>query len=85
MSQSKEALSARDRVPYDPIVGPRSFKLPGNARVAVWTIVNVENWLPQTPMPRTVLSPPMGQPALPDVANCAWASGAFLKSSKVGN
>ena len=72
MSESKQGLSARDRVPYQPIVGPRSFKLPGKARVAVWTIVNVENWVPDSPMPRTVLSPPMGQPMLPDVANWCW-------------
>jgi allantoinase len=46
--------------------------LPGDARVAVWTIVNVENWGPQGPMPRAVLPPPMGQPLLPDVPNWAW-------------
>jgi peptidoglycan/xylan/chitin deacetylase (PgdA/CDA1 family) len=40
--------------------------------VAVWTIVNVENWSPGAAMPRTVLPPPMGQPLLPDVPNWAW-------------
>jgi allantoinase len=40
--------------------------------VAVWTVVNVENWRPTGPMPRTVLPPPMGQPLLPDVPNWAW-------------
>jgi peptidoglycan/xylan/chitin deacetylase (PgdA/CDA1 family) len=48
------------------------MQLPGNARVAVWTIVNVENWLPQSAMPRTVVSPPMGQPLLPDIPNWSW-------------
>jgi peptidoglycan/xylan/chitin deacetylase (PgdA/CDA1 family) len=38
----------------------------------VWTIVNVENWSPLGPMPRTVLPPPMGNPLLPDVPNWAW-------------
>ena len=38
--------SARDRVPYEPITHRAPFTLPGNARVAVWTIVNVENWQP---------------------------------------
>jgi len=65
-------MSARARIAYDPIGPHRKFKLPGNARVAVWTIVNVENWLPENPMPRTVLPPPMGQPLLPDVPNWAW-------------
>jgi peptidoglycan/xylan/chitin deacetylase (PgdA/CDA1 family) len=48
------------------------LKLPGGARVAVWTIINVENWLPTSPMPRAVLPPPMGQPLLPDIPNWAW-------------
>jgi peptidoglycan/xylan/chitin deacetylase (PgdA/CDA1 family) len=34
--------------------------------------VNVENWQPGVPMPRTVLPPPMGQPLLPDLPNWAW-------------
>ena len=62
----------RSRTPYQPIVDRPKLKLPGGARVAVWVIVNIENWLPDGPMPRTVLSPPMGQPLLPDVPNWAW-------------
>jgi peptidoglycan/xylan/chitin deacetylase (PgdA/CDA1 family) len=72
MNQSKNGLSARDRVPYEPIVNRRPFVLPNQARVAVWTIVNVENWLPENAMPRTVLPPPMGQPLLPDIPNWCW-------------
>jgi peptidoglycan/xylan/chitin deacetylase (PgdA/CDA1 family) len=72
MNQNKAELSARDRVPYEPIVSRTPFRLPKKARVAVWTIVNVENWLPESAMPRTVLSPPMGQPLLPDIANWCW-------------
>src|SRR5215831_4782015 len=70
---SKEAgYSLRGRLPYQPIDRRRPLKLPGNARVAVWTIVNVENWSPLGAMPRAVLPPPMGQPLLPDVPNWAW-------------
>jgi allantoinase len=69
---SNAQLSPRDRVPYDPIVGRKPFVLPNSARVAVWTIVNVENWLPDAAMPRGVLSPPMGQPLLPDLPNWCW-------------
>lgn len=72
MSQSPSGLTARDRVPYQPIVNRPAFVLPNNARVAVWTIVNVENWLPASAMPRTVLAPPMGQPLLPDLPNWCW-------------
>jgi peptidoglycan/xylan/chitin deacetylase (PgdA/CDA1 family) len=64
--------TVRKRLPYSPITKRPSLKLPGGGRVAVWTIVNVENWSPEGPMPRTVLPPPMGQPLLPDVPNWAW-------------
>ena len=62
----------RDRVPYAPITERPKLTLPGGARVAVWTIVNVENWDPSAAMPRMVLPPPMGQPLLPDLPNWAW-------------
>ena len=62
----------RSRVPYAPIHERPALRLPGGARVAVWTIVNVENWDPAVAMPRTVLPPPMGQPLLPDLPNWAW-------------
>jgi peptidoglycan/xylan/chitin deacetylase (PgdA/CDA1 family) len=64
--------SVRGRLPYTPIHRRPPLKLPDNARVAVWTIVNVENWSPTGAMPRAVLPPPMGQPLLPDVPNWAW-------------
>jgi allantoinase len=62
----------KDRVPYSAIVDRPPLKLPNNGRVAVWTIVNVEEWSIERPMPRTVLSPPYGQPLLPDLPNWAW-------------
>jgi peptidoglycan/xylan/chitin deacetylase (PgdA/CDA1 family) len=64
--------SIRKRLPYSPIHARPTLTLPGGARIAVWTIVNVENWSPEAPMPRTVLPPPMGQPLLPDLPNWAW-------------
>jgi allantoinase len=64
--------SIRARLPYTPIHKRPRLSLPGGARVAVWTIVNVENWSPLGAMPRAVLPPPMGQSLLPDVPNWAW-------------
>ena len=60
-----------ERIPYSAIVDRKPLPLPGGARIAVWTIVNVEEWSIERPMPRTVLSPPFGQPLLPDLPN--WA------------
>jgi len=62
----------RNRLPYAPITKRPPLRLPNGERVAVWTIVNVENWSPDNAMPRTVLPPPMGQPLLPDIPNWAW-------------
>jgi allantoinase len=67
-----ETMKPRDRLAYSAIVDRPKLKLPDNGRIAVWTIVNVEEWSIDHPMPRTVLSPPMGAPLQPDVANWAW-------------
>ena len=65
-------MALSDRIPYQAIVDRPRLHLPGGARIAVWVIVNVEEWRIERPMPRTVLPPPMGQPLLPDVPNWAW-------------
>jgi allantoinase len=62
----------RERVPYSAIVDRPKLELPGGARVAVWVIVNVEEWSIERNMPRTVLPPPYGQPLQPDLPNWAW-------------
>jgi len=59
-------------VPYQANVDRPRLTLPGKKRVAVWVILNVEEWQIENPMPRTVLPPPMGQPLLPDVPNWSW-------------
>jgi peptidoglycan/xylan/chitin deacetylase (PgdA/CDA1 family) len=66
------ARTPRERVPYSAIVDRPPLELPGGARMVVWTIVNIEDWGIERPMPRTVLTPPMGQPLLPDLPNWAW-------------
>jgi peptidoglycan/xylan/chitin deacetylase (PgdA/CDA1 family) len=72
MPFTSKSGGSRRRLPYRPIVGRLPFVLPRGARVALWIIVNVENWLPENPLPRTVLPPPMGAPLLPDVPNWCW-------------
>lgn len=61
-----------DRLPYQAIVDRPKLTLPGGKKLAVWVICNVEEWGIERPMPRTVLSPPMGRPLLPDVPNWSW-------------
>jgi peptidoglycan/xylan/chitin deacetylase (PgdA/CDA1 family) len=61
-----------ERISYSAIPQRPKLKLPGGARMAVWVIVNVEEWDPQQPMPRTVLTPPAGGSPSPDIPNWAW-------------
>ncbi|KAA0969575.1 polysaccharide deacetylase family protein [Aureimonas fodinaquatilis] len=61
-----------ERVPYQAFVDRPKLQLPNGARVAVWFIVNVEEWAIERPMPRKVLPAPMGEPLMPDLANWAW-------------
>ena len=61
-----------ERIAYSPITQRRPLKLPGGARMVVWTIVNVEEWDIDQAMPRTVLTPPAGGSPMPDIPNWAW-------------
>jgi allantoinase len=61
-----------DRLAYSAIADRPRLMLPGNARVAIWVIVNVEEWDPKETMPRTVLTPPAGGAPMPDIPNWAW-------------
>ena len=71
---STQSDHAADRAPRlfrrSPSAG--SSALPGGARLAVWVIVNVEEWDINETMPRTVLTPPAGGSPMPDIPNWAW-------------
>ncbi len=69
---SKQRMLPADRIAYSAISERPSLKLPDGARMVVWVIVNVEDWDPTEPMPRTVLTPPAGGSPMPDVPNWAW-------------
>ena len=65
-------MQPRERVPYSAIVDRPALKLPGGARVVVWTIVNLEVWDIGKPMARQVLPAPTGAVLVPDVPNWSW-------------
>jgi len=68
----KRRMVPSDRLAYSAIAERALLKLPDNARVAVWVIINVEEWDFTQPMPRAVLTPPAGGSPMPDVPNWAW-------------
>ena len=61
-----------ERFDYSAIVDRRPWRLPRSARIAVWTIVNVEEWDIEKPMARQYLTAPQGVATVPDVPNWAW-------------
>lgn len=65
-------MKPSERISYSPINARAPLKLPGAARVAVWIIVNIEEWDINETMPRTVLTPPAGGSPMPDIPNWAW-------------
>jgi len=65
-------MTPRERAPYSAIVDRPPLKLPGRARVVVWTIVNLEVWDIARAMARQVLPAPTGAVLLPDVPNWSW-------------
>ena len=62
----------RERCDYSAIVDRSPLKLPGDARIVFWTIVNYEVWDIGRPMARQVLPAPTGVPLMPDVVHWAW-------------
>jgi peptidoglycan/xylan/chitin deacetylase (PgdA/CDA1 family) len=61
-----------ERVPYSAIKDRPTLTLPEDGRLIVWVIINIEEWNPREPMPRTVLTPPAGGSPEPDIPNWAW-------------
>src|SRR2546430_11250313 len=62
----------RERCDFSAIVDRPPLKLPGDAHLVFWTIVNYEVWDIGRPMPRQVLPAPTGAPLLPDVPHWSW-------------
>jgi len=67
-----DPMLPNQRADFSAIVDRPPLKLPGGARIVVWTIVNFEVWDIARPMARQVLAAPTGQTLLPDVPNWSW-------------
>ena len=71
-NSNEQRMLPTDRIDYSAIAERPALKLPGGARMAIWVIVNVEEWDPKDTMPRTVLTPPAGGAPTPDIPNWCW-------------
>ncbi len=70
-AMANDPMIPRERADYSAIVDRPPLKLPGNARIVFWTIVNYEVWDIGKPMARQLLPAPTGVPLMPDVVH--WA------------
>ena len=64
---------ANPRIPY--MLSSARAALPPmqGKRILVHLVVNVEHWVFENPMPRTIITPPHGKETVPDVPNFSWA------------
>jgi peptidoglycan/xylan/chitin deacetylase (PgdA/CDA1 family) len=67
-----DPMLPRERCDYSAIVDRPPLRLPNDARIVVWSIVNYEVWDIGRPMARQVLPAPTGIPLLPDVPHWSW-------------
>ena len=65
-------MHPRERLAYSPIEGREPLKLPKGVRLVIWPVLALEEWDMSRPMARMVISPPQGQPMLPDHPNWSW-------------
>jgi peptidoglycan/xylan/chitin deacetylase (PgdA/CDA1 family) len=64
---------ANPRIPYRfSTSNPKLPPLHGKT-ILVHLVVNVEHWVFENPMPRTIITPPHGKETVPDVPNFSWA------------
>src|SRR5260370_1425059 len=73
----------RDRCDFSAIVDRPAMKLPGGARIVIWSIVNLEVWDIGKRMARQATPAPTGIPLLPDAPDWsghehAMRSGVWL-------
>ena len=65
-------MRPHERFEYSAIVDRAPLRLPGDARMIVWPVVNIEEWEITRPMPRQVSSLPGGVSPIPDTQNWGW-------------
>jgi len=65
-------MHPRERLEYSSIEGRPPLKFPDGVRLVVWPVLALEEWDMARPMARMVISPPQGEPQLPDHPNWSW-------------
>ena len=61
-----------ERLAYSGIESRPPLQLPKDTRLVIWPVFALEHWDISRPMARMVISPPQGQPQIPDHPNWSW-------------
>ncbi len=62
----------KDRFDYSAMPTRKRLKLPKGARIAVYTVMNIEHWDIEKPVPREYSTAPAGVATVPNMPNWAW-------------
>src|SRR6266513_2390536 len=65
-------MHPRERLDYSPIDRRPPLRFPEGIRLVLWPLLALEEWDLSRPMARMVISPPQGQPQVPDLPNWSW-------------
>ena len=72
VGRCNDPLKPAVRLHVEASIDRPGLALPEGKRVAVYIVVNVENWEIERAMPRQVLTAPQGASVMPDLPNWAW-------------
>ena len=65
-------MQPHERLAFSPIESRPPLQLPDGLRLILWPLLSLEQWDIARPMARMVITPPQGQPMLPDHPNWSW-------------
>ena len=65
-------MTPAERIEFSPITDRPKLELPDGGRMILWPLLALEVWDINRAMPRMVLTPPQGQPLVPDIPNWSW-------------
>jgi hypothetical protein len=65
-------MMPHERLPFSGIDERPPLHFPKGIRTVVWPVLALEHWDISRPMARMIISPPQGQPMLPDHPNWSW-------------
>jgi peptidoglycan/xylan/chitin deacetylase (PgdA/CDA1 family) len=67
-----EGMLPTERLAFQGIADRPPLRFPDGIRLVIWPVFALEHWDISRPMARMVISPPQGQPQLPDHPNWSW-------------